>query len=174
LIETQYGALVGTPLYMSPEQAAGRNDDLDTRSDIFSLGLVFCEFLLLKHPLEDKPGMNEILAELIAKGVALEPILARGRDVGVPMELMFVLQRALEHDRSQRYSSIEEMLAHVRRIQDGQVTVQCHVTAFKRMAYESIHWVDRHPYAYTSLLFGLFVSTIVSLGFGVYHLVHAL
>jgi serine/threonine-protein kinase len=173
LIETQHGALLGTPLYMSPEQAAGRNDDLDGRSDVFSLGLVFCEFLVLHHPLEDKPGMTEILAELIAKGVDLGAIGNRAREVGVPMEILQVMQGALEHDRSKRYQSVKEMLERIRRVQDGQVTVRCHVTAFKRVAYESIHWVDRHPGAYTLILLGLFLWTIAGLGVGAYQLVRA-
>ncbi len=173
LIETQHGALVGTPLYMSPEQAAGRNDSLDARSDIFSLGLVFCEFLMLRHPLEDKPGMNEILAELIAKGVDTNAIAAQGRHAGVPMEVMFVLLGALEHDRSRRYQSVKEMLDRIRRVQDGQVTVACHVTAFKRVAYESIHWVDRNPGIYTLIFLGLVLSAIAGLGFGAYRLVRA-
>jgi eukaryotic-like serine/threonine-protein kinase len=173
LIQTQHGALVGTPLYMSPEQAAGRNDSLDARSDIFSLGLVFCEFLVLHHPLEDKPGMNEILAELIAKGVDMGAIASRARAAGVPMEIQQVMAGALEHDRSKRYQSAKEMLQRIRRVQDGQVTVACHVTAFKRVAYEAIHWVDRNPHIYSLILLGLVLSAIAGLGVGAYRLVHA-
>jgi serine/threonine-protein kinase len=173
LIETQHGALVGTPLYMSPEQAAGRNDELDGRSDIFSLGLLFCEFLLLHHPLEHKPGMNEILAELIAKGVDTSAIGERGRHAGVPMELMHTLFPALEHDRAKRYQSVKEWLERIRRIQEGQVLVSCHVTAFKRMAYESIHWVDRNPHVYTLIILVLVLTTLAGLGMGAYHLIRA-
>jgi serine/threonine-protein kinase len=173
LIETQHGALVGTPLYMSPEQAAGRNDTLDARSDIFSLGLVFCEFLVLHHPLEDKPGMNEILAELIAKGVDLGAIGGRARAAGVPMEIFQAMAGALEHDRSKRYQSVQEMLDRIRRIQDGQVMVACHVTAFKRLAYEAIHWVDRNPGIYSLFILVVLLSTIAGLGVGAYRLVHA-
>ncbi|HEY4157921.1 MAG TPA: serine/threonine-protein kinase, partial [Polyangiaceae bacterium] len=139
LIHTQHGALVGTPLYMSPEQAAGKNTELDVRSDIFSLGVVFAEFLSLRHPLAHKQTMSEILAELIAKGIDFGALVNHGRQNGMPMELAYVLRESLEHDPKKRYPNVKAMLAHVRRIQDGEVAVQCHVTAFKRLAYEAIH-----------------------------------
>jgi hypothetical protein len=64
------------------------------------------------------------------------------------------------------------MLASIRQIQDGQVAVRCHVTAFKRLAHEAIHWVDRHPFLYSMLLFGTLLCTLAGLGLGVYRLVH--
>ena len=51
--------------------------------------------------------------------------------------------------------------------------MSCHVTAFKRVAYEAIHWVDRHPHAYTLMVLGLFLSTVAGLGISAYHLVRA-
>jgi hypothetical protein len=115
--------------------------------------------------------MNEILAELIAKGIDMDALGDRGRHMGVPMELLHLMHGALEHDRAKRYQSVREMLERIRRIQDGQVLVSCHVTAFKRFAYESIHWVDRHPLTYTFILFFLFLSTVTGLGVGAYQLV---
>jgi serine/threonine-protein kinase len=173
LIQTQEGALIGTPLYMSPEQAAGRNDELDARSDIFSLGLVFAEFLALWHPLEDKKTTNEVLAELIANGVNQEAIWSRATGCGVPIELFYVLKGALERDPSKRYPSAKAALDQVRRVQAGEVAIKCHVTLLKRVAYEALHWVDRHPLAYTAILGVTTLSVLGGLGFGAYRLIQS-
>ena len=64
LLETEAGALAGTPLYMSPEQAAA-SDDLDERSDVYSLCILFYEWLTLRHPLADMKTVPEVLATLV-------------------------------------------------------------------------------------------------------------
>jgi serine/threonine protein kinase len=174
LIETQAGTLVGTPLYMSPEQAAGRNDAVDARSDLFSLGLVMCELLTLHHPLEDKQSTREILAELIAKDMDINRIRGFCFEAGVPMELVYVLRAALARDPAQRYASADAMLAHLRRIQAGEIAVQCHVTAFKRLMYELTHWVDRHPIAFTNMLAVTVLSLVGGLGFGIFRVIRLL
>jgi serine/threonine protein kinase len=165
LVKTQLGELVGTPRYMSPEQAAGRDDELDARSDVFALGLILAELLTLEHPLAHKQHENEVLAELVARGVDMHRLEGRARALGIPIELRRLLGRALEHDRRKRYGSVALLLADLRRIQDGRVSVRCHVTLFKRLAYESMRWVDRNPGAYT-LIFTL--AALALLGGAVY------
>jgi hypothetical protein len=111
------------------------------------------------------------LAELVAKGVDVHAIASHARHVGVPMEYLYMLMGALAHKREDRCPSVKTMLAHVRRIQDGQVAIKCHVTLFKRLAFESIHWVDRHPGAYSLILMAVVLALIGCTTFEIYELV---
>lgn len=167
LVHTRLGDLVGTPRYMSPEQAAGRNDELDARSDIFSLGLVLAELALIEHPLSSKLHHSEILAELVTRGVDFAELRARSAEAGLPVELRSVLFRALEHDRRRRYQSVDQLLSDLRRIQRGDLAVSCHVTLLKRSTYELLRWVDRHPRAYTLLFAAAALAVLGGVGWGV-------
>src|SRR3974377_411208 len=61
---TAHGLMVGTPLYMSPEQAESNNLDVDTRSDIYSLGVILYELLTGTTPLEVKDLRRAAYAEM--------------------------------------------------------------------------------------------------------------
>ncbi len=105
---TKTGALVGSPLYMSPEQARGR--PCDPRSDIFSLGVTLYEMLGGRRPFEDVTQLGELIVKICS-----EP--ARWiQDVApwVPAELAGVVQRALAIEPSGRYQSAAEMAAALR------------------------------------------------------------
>jgi serine/threonine-protein kinase len=173
LIPTRLGDLLGTPRYMSPEQAAGRNDELDARSDIFALGLLLAELTLLEHPLSQHQHHSELLAELVARGVDAAALRARSRRAGLPIELQRVILRALEHDRRKRYQSLQELLSDLRRVQSGRVAVRCHVTLLKRSAYESLRWVDRNPLAYTLVFAATALTLLGGVGWGLFYLVNA-
>ncbi|MCU1282387.1 MAG: Serine/threonine protein kinase PrkC, regulator of stationary phase, partial [bacterium] len=64
LFQTQVGALLGTPAYMAPEQAEGRLDAIDARSDVYSLAVMFYEFLCLRHPREKLTTVAEMIAAI--------------------------------------------------------------------------------------------------------------
>ena len=66
---TQTGALVGTPDYMSPEQAKG--EDLDSRSDLFTLGIIFYELLTGRAPFEAKTTVATLLKRTSERPVRL-------------------------------------------------------------------------------------------------------
>lgn len=170
LLETQDGTIVGTPYYMSPEQAAAKNDGIGVQSDVWSLGMILFELMTLRHPFDGKSTVREVLAELIANGVHHGEIGTRFIDASAPMEFAFVVMKALEHKPADRYATVAEMLAHVRRLQNGDVRVQCHVTLFKRVAYGAVHWVDRHTKIYTSLLALGLLGTVSAIVFAVVRL----
>src|SRR5438105_12098677 len=105
---TQTGALVGTMDYMSPEQALGK--DLDRRSDLFAVGLIFYELLTGKMPYKSESVVASLLKRTQERAV---PVLKH--DSTIPAVLSNVVSKCLERDVNLRYQSATELLADLER-----------------------------------------------------------
>ena len=116
-MRTQYGAVMGTPLYMSPEQALGKNPELDGRSDLYTLGLILQEVVTLKHARLAGP-LTAVLAR--AAAAEREPPLHLDRRVKVARELQAILSRACAPELEQRYRSVAELAEDLRRYLRGE------------------------------------------------------
>jgi serine/threonine protein kinase len=101
---TQEGIVLGTPNYMSPEQALG--DKVDGRSDLFSAGAVLYEMLTSHKPFE-ADSTPSVLFQVVHR----EPPPVRRWAPDVPAGVVAVVNRALEKDRSKRFASAGEMRA---------------------------------------------------------------
>ncbi len=135
---TRYSSMVGTPQYMSPEQAEMTGIDVDTRSDIYSLGVLLYELVTGSTPISgaDLKELNPLalyetlrdstvetpssrLARTqnnqIEQGISLIP--ASSHQIG--NELDWIIMKALSRDRSARYASANEFAADVQRFLDG-------------------------------------------------------
>jgi serine/threonine protein kinase len=102
--------LLGTPRYMSPEQARSGGADVDTRSDIYSLGAVLYELLAGCSPLDDQSGASTALAQLqrLTGDEELPPPSARAKadwKRALRAELDWIVGKCLERDRARRYAS---------------------------------------------------------------------
>jgi serine/threonine protein kinase len=94
---TEAGGVLGTPGFMSPEQSEGRHDDVDTRSDVFALGVLL--FLLLTG---EMPGATA----------------SRSTDIAGPSlrgDLNWICRKAMEWDRDRRYATVNDLAADLRR-----------------------------------------------------------
>lgn len=110
---TGTGGLVGTPAYMSPEQAQGL--PVDNRTDIYSLGVVLYEMLTGKQPFAAETPMQVVLQHISA------PIPPLAQPVGdYPPELDEVMARALAKDPAQRYSSARRFYEDFSRVARGE------------------------------------------------------
>jgi len=106
-VATRTGMVVGTPQYISPEQAMGRRgSELDGRADLYSLGVVLYEMVTGRLPFESDTAMGIILHHL--QTPPPEPREVRP-DLGIPDALSGVLMQALQKDPSRRFASATAM-----------------------------------------------------------------
>ncbi len=145
LFQTRAGLLIGTPAYMSPEQAQGKA--LDERSDIYSLCVVLHEFLTLRHHLADKGTLDAMLSGVIEQRAPLAGLLRHPHQGPVPMDLAWFVHKGLAKDPAERYQSVAEMIERLQRRRQGMIPIQCPITFMKRVTGEWFRFVDGYPVA---------------------------
>ncbi len=166
------GTLIGTPWFMSPEQARGENDVLDARSDLYAVAALFHEFLTLRHYLGELTDPLEVLAKVGREGWrwSLLDWHRPGPAAMPPMELYHFLRRGLAFERDARFSSADEMIGELNSIFEGRIRVQCPITLVKSSTRYAGRFVDRFPW---TAFFG--AATITALaGWGVVQLISEL
>ena len=131
---TMTGQVMGTPAYMSPEQAAGRAAEMGPATDIYALGVMLYEALTGGLPFE-RGDLLEILKAVIRE----EPQSPRRRNAHAPAELEAVCLKAMEKERGRRYASAAEVAEELRRWLRGEPV------AARRpgVAYRAWRWAAR-------------------------------
>jgi serine/threonine protein kinase/Tfp pilus assembly protein PilF len=109
IVKTEPGIIMGTASYMSPEQARGQ--EVDARTDIWSLGVVIYEMITGRLPFEGQTS-SDVISLILQK----EP-LALGRHASeVPTELERIIAKALTKDREERYQTAKDLLIDLKRL----------------------------------------------------------
>jgi len=132
---TRTGVILGTPRYMAPEQADGR-DDVSPATDVYALGAVLYELLTGETPFRGDTNL-EIL-QRIAHAEPASPQRLRG---DVPRDLAAVVLRALEKEPRNRYATAADLAADLRRFLAGESTEARPLSAGVRSA----RWCRKHP-----------------------------
>src|SRR5262245_29591718 len=182
---TEFGVLIGTPAYMSPEQAGMNGLDVDTATDIYSLGVVLYELLVGALPFdpqalrragyeevgriirEDEPPRPTVKLQALGQ-TATEIARRRHTDVRslerfVRGDLDWITMKALEKDRTRRYASASEFAADImRHLQDEVV-----IARPPSIGYRASRFVRKHQGAaaagvglFLMLIVGFIISTV--------------
>jgi serine/threonine protein kinase len=120
--QTVDGTILGTPLYMPPEQAVGNIAAIDQRSDIYSLGALLYEMLTLQPPIEREGGHMAILMR-VSQGEIIPPALRvpeRARAGKIPKELAAVAMKALAKEPNERYQNVADLRRDIELFLDGR------------------------------------------------------
>ncbi len=160
---TNYGEMIGTPLYMSPEQAEMSEPDVDTRSDIYSLGVLLYELITGTTPFDDlkKSSLDQIREAIRGKdpqlastrinqmGATVKEICSnRDTDVRnlhrfVRGELDWILMKCLARDRNQRYQSAGQLAQEICRHLNGEAVE----AAAPTLRYRAGKFMQKHRVA---------------------------
>lgn len=132
---TRTGAVMGTPNYMPPEQAAGNTDEIGPRSDVYSIGAVlYC--LLTARP----PFQTENPIETLKLVTDRSPVPPGELNPGIPRDLETICLKCLEKELSRRYQSADELVEDLNRFQVGMPILAKPVSAFEHCR----RWCARH------------------------------
>lgn len=112
---TRSGQLLGTPAYMSPEQALGDRDKIGEPSDIYALGAILYECLTGSAPFAGMP-----LAQLMHAVIEQEPIAARKRNSKVPLDLQVICEKAMHKAPERRYATVQAFAEDLERFAIGK------------------------------------------------------
>ena len=110
--QTHAGEVIGTPLYMAPEQAAGNLDDVDARTDVYGLGGILFAMLTGSAPHQNssvREGAPVPVSNLLQK-IAMEPTPnPREYKAGIPSDLEYICTKAMQYKAHSRYQSAQEV-----------------------------------------------------------------
>ncbi|MBA4188447.1 MAG: hypothetical protein C0467_10620 [Planctomycetaceae bacterium] len=133
---TATGAVMGTPSYMSPEQAAGKTKEIGTSTDIYALGAILYELLIGRPTFRGDTAMDTIRYVLTQ-----DPVRPRSADRKIPRDLETICLKCLEKNPKKRYATAAELGEDLRAYLAGLPISARPVGSVERL----LKWGKRHP-----------------------------
>ena len=155
------GAVVGTPSYLAPEQAAGKNRQVGPHTDTYALGAILYELLTGRPPFRGETPLDTVLQVM-----ADDPVPPSKFSAELPRDLETICLKCLAKEARKRYASAADLADDLHRYLNGEPIAARPVARWER----AIKWMNRHPAATVmAATSGLAVATllIVSLYFNV-------
>ena len=190
-VYTQFSQLIGTPLYMSPEQAQLSGLDIDTRSDVYSLGVLLYELLTGATPFDgdllSQVGLDEmrrIIREddppkpstrVSTLGAEIASTISDRRQIAchqlsllMQRELDWIVMKSLEKDRTRRYESARDLALDIQRYLDDEPVEACPPT----VGYRLRKYARRHRAVLTTTIL-VALSMILGTGISIWQMMDA-
>jgi tetratricopeptide (TPR) repeat protein/predicted Ser/Thr protein kinase len=149
------GVISGTPSYMSPEQIRG--DDLDTRADIFSLGLLLYEMATGQKAFPGGTG-GLIIEAILSK----TPAPVRSLNAEIPLELEAIINKAVEKDKEKRYQSAADLRSDLQVLKRGFESGHTATSALlATVGAQRVPWTKRNKWAVPGMVAAIIVALAV-------------
>lgn len=155
---TLEGDIAGTPSYMSPEQAAGKNSELDERTDVYSLGAMLYEMLSGEPPYTGTSALEVI--QQVSEGVPPKTVSGACDFRPVPRELRAICEKAMQREPAKRYQSVEALRDDVQAYLESRPVSSCPDSLVRK----SVKFIKRNRHRVTSL--ATTATAIIALIFG--------
>jgi serine/threonine protein kinase len=155
---TNTGAVMGSPSYMSPEQARGLNELIGPASDVYSLGAILYEMLTGCPPFHGQSPMDTL-----SQVVNDEPVPPRSLNADAPADLESICLKCLEKDSARRYPTARELEADLGRFLDGDPVLARPANALRR----TMSWFRRHRWVSSAAVSAL-ILTLAGLAYGLW------
>ncbi len=151
---TMAGTVVGTPSYMPPEQAAGRIEQVNIRSDVYSLGAILYELLSGRPPFRGA-GVMETLKQVLEN----EPVALRVLSPAIPRDLETICHKCLQKEPEKRYATAKELADELGRFLRGEPILAQPISPLAR----GWRWCKRNPVVATTSAAAL-LGLVLALG----------
>ncbi|MBT9547261.1 MAG: protein kinase [Candidatus Sericytochromatia bacterium] len=161
LERTRLGQIIGTPRYMSPQQAAGKNNELDAHCDQFSLGLILFELITLR-PAFRAGNQIELLKKVLK--VDIEPFQHYFPKQRIPIELQSIVKKATALKTAGRYASVADLADDLRRYLHGEAVLARPDSSLEKL----VRWIGKHGQTTLGIVMGVLILASFTVTWSLY------